>query len=208
MSDGDWFRNKKWNDKIETHFFQKLARARSSRDQYLVIQALTLSEIEPGTTLRLVQLYFETRKDEFHDVQAFSAAADAYKNLGDLEAAIENYKNVLKREKEFPSHLTNTYVELPYLIARLRLEEHYDFATNLLSKGLREIAFPVDKFMFYAASALIASEQGLTESASIHARNAIETADIKRSGFRSHQSIGLVGDAHKSTIKWLLCFSE
>ena len=203
MSDGDWFRNIKWNDKIENHFFEKLARARSSRDQYLVIQALTLSETEPGVTLRLMELYFETRTDDFHDVQAHSATGDAYKNLGDLERAIVSYKRVLKREEDFPNHLTNTYVELPYLIATKSLDKHYDFATSQLSKGLREIALPVDEFMFHAANALIASEQRRMESASDHARNAIEAAGITKTGFRYHQSIGLVGNEHKSTIKRL-----
>lgn len=207
MSNDDWYRNKKWDDKIEAHFFKKLSRSRSGRDQYLVIQALTLTETKPEVTLRLAQLFFETRTDDFHDVQAYLAIADAYKSLGQFEAAIRYYKSVLKREMEFPKHLTNVYVELPYLIATLALDEHYEFALGLLTEGLCEITFPVDEFMFYASNALIASEQGLNESASIHAQTAIKVAGVKKSGFRYHQSIGLVGDQHKSTMKKILRLS-
>ena len=70
MSSDDWYRNEDWNESIEEHFYSKLKRARSQRDQYLVIQALTLADNHPKVTLRLVSEYFESRKDQFDDVRA------------------------------------------------------------------------------------------------------------------------------------------
>lgn len=204
MNDRNWYRNTKWNDEIEAQFLERLSRSRSSRDQQLVIQASTLSKTEPEASLWLVELFFETRTDAFQDVLAYMAAAEAYQSLGQLEAAISQYKSVLKREEECPKHLTNVYLELPYLIATRSLEEHFGFAVRLLAKGPREVSFPVDHFMFHAAKALIAAQQRKDEIAYTHARTAIGVAGIRKSGFRYHQSIGLVGRQHDATFKKLL----
>lgn len=208
MSDGVWYRNTKWNHDIEAQFFQRLSRSRSARDQQLVIQALTLSKTEPEASLQLVQLFFQTRTDEFHDVQADLAAANAHQSLGQTDLAISYYKSVLKREEKCPTHLTNVYIELPYLVATLTLKEHFSFALNVLANGLREISFPVDHFKFHTATALIAAEQGKRDIASTHAKTAIAVAGISKSGFRYHQAIGLVGSQYKPTFKKLLRLAE
>jgi hypothetical protein len=62
VSSGDWYRNKDWNESIEENFYSKLKRARTQRDQYLVIQALTLADKHPDVTIRLVCVNFESRK--------------------------------------------------------------------------------------------------------------------------------------------------
>ncbi len=63
------------NESIEENFYSKLKRARSQRDQYLAIQALTLADDHPRTSLRLLDEYFVSRKDEFDDVRALLAKA-------------------------------------------------------------------------------------------------------------------------------------
>ena len=56
MAATDWFRNTDWNAENEKAFFEKLARSRTQRDQYLVIQALTLSKSHPQAALQLIDL--------------------------------------------------------------------------------------------------------------------------------------------------------
>jgi len=96
MSD-DWFRNKVWNSRIEEAFFSKLSRARSQRDQYLVIQASTIAAIVPDAALKLVDLYFDTRTDRFQDMPALHAKADALLAMDRLAEAIFAYKDALIR---------------------------------------------------------------------------------------------------------------
>ncbi len=59
-------------------------------------------------------------------------------------------------------------------------------------------------FFWRAANALIASEQGRKTDSSNHAKKAIDAAQVKKSGFRYHQNIGLVGKEHQGVMKKLL----
>jgi tetratricopeptide (TPR) repeat protein len=207
MANDDWYRNTEWNERISKAFFDRLARARSQRDQYLVIQALTLSSCFPKAAIELVDTYFETRKDDFDDVRALLAKAEAYRALGELPEAIQAYKDTMAREAEFPSHRTRTYLDLPYLIASEGIRGEYEFALKLLSKGLDDLAFPVDMFLWRAANALIADDLGQTDLAIDHAKRAIEIAEVKKSGFRYHQNVGLVGKEHEKVLKRLVALA-
>lgn len=83
LTDG-WYRNERWNPAVQQDFFNRLSRSRTQRDQYLVIQALTIAEAEPEVALRLVELYFETKRSVFEDLRALLASAKAYKSLGSV----------------------------------------------------------------------------------------------------------------------------
>lgn len=200
MAKDDWFRNKRWNEAIETSFFEKLSRARSQGDQYLAIQALTLAKHDPHATLRLVDHYFRTRKMEFHDIQALSARARAYRALGKQAEAINAYKSILAREAEHPSHKTTTYVEFPYFVAIEQIESAYDLAVDVLETRKGDIAFPLDRFMWHAAYALIALRRDDRSLAKEHAQQALTAAGRTKSDFRYHQHVGLVGKEHQAVI--------
>lgn len=91
----EWYRNSDWNDDIEADFFDKLSKARSQRDQYVVLQAHHLSQSHPNVALRLVDLYFDTRNDDFHDDRAHRVASSAYFALGGYVEALDNYLKIL-----------------------------------------------------------------------------------------------------------------
>ena len=132
MSRDDWFRNNTWNPRIEKAFFEKLSRARSQRDQYLAIQAGVLAPHKPKIALKLIEQYFETRKDDFHDVRALLAKADAHVALKNEVEAVSAYKEVLEREAVFPNFKTSAFVDFPYLVATRRFEGEYDSALDVL----------------------------------------------------------------------------
>ena len=203
LSSQDWFRNKRWSRRLEHEFFDKLARARSQRDQYLAIQALTLAKHEPVAALRLVDHYFETRKKDFHDIQALSARVDAYSSLGEMPKVIENYQAILAREAKRPSHKTTAYVDFPYLVATENLEDQFDFALTVLESRKRDVMFPLDRFKWHAAYALISANKGDLGGAQKHAESALSAAEADKSGFRYHQNLGLVGKEHKETLRAL-----
>lgn len=200
MASEDWYRYENWNAETESHFYSKLKRARSQRDQYLVIQALTLTENHPEVSLRLVEEYFESKTGDFEDVRALLTKAQAYLALSDIENAIDSYKSILECERKFPSHQTTAYVDYPYLVATLEIESEYENAILVLAGGLDSLTFPLDYFKWRASKALI--EQDGQE-----ARRALESAEVKKSGFRFHQNLGLVGKEHEKTIKRLCTFS-
>lgn len=196
MSSDDWYRNKNWNASIEEHFYSKLKRARTQRDQYLVIQALTLSENHPEVSLRLVNEYFESRKDQFDDVRALLAKANACKTLNDLDGCISAFKEVLGREREFPNHLTGVYLDYPYLVATQKIENEYANALEVLNEHVDKLTFPLDHYKWHASKALINNDGS-------EAQKALDAAKVKKSGFRFHQDVGLVGKEHEKTIKHL-----
>ncbi len=203
MSQEHWYRNSSWGPATERAFLAKLSRARSQRDQYLVIQCGHLSTASPADALKLVDFYFETRTNEFEDVRALLARADALWALGRAEGALAAYKDVLAQEQRCPSHLTDVATRLPLLIARNRLTKHYEFAVELAGRELPSFAFKVDVFRRAAARALIFDDLGASEEAAIDARMAVKAAGIRRSGFRYHQDLGLVGEEYKDVLKRL-----
>jgi hypothetical protein len=196
VSSDDWYRNKNWNASIEEHFYSKLKRARTQRDQYLVIQALTLADNHPEVSLRLVNEYFESRKDQFDDVRALLAKANAYRTLNDLDGCISAFKEVLGREREFPNHQTGVYLDYPYLVATQKIENEYANALDVLNEHVDRLTFPLDHYKWHASKALINNDGS-------EAQKALEAAKVKKSDFRFHQDVGLVGKEYEKTIKHL-----
>lgn len=196
MSSEDWYRNIDWNESIEERFYSKLKRARTQRDQYLVIQALTLADKHPKVSIRLVGEYFESRKDQYDDVLAFLAKANAFIALKDIESCIFTFKEGLEREKEFPNHQTGVYLDYPYLVATQKIEHEYANALDVLNEHVDRLTFPLDHFKWHASKALINNDGS-------EAQKALDAAKVKKSGFRFHQDVGLVGKEHEKTIKHL-----
>ena len=196
----DWFRQNEWDEAIEQEFLAKLARARTQRDQYLVIQAITISQIVPTVALRLIDLYFDTKKTNFEDVRALSAKADACLALGQTELAIEAMKSILAIERARPNHKTTKYVEYPFLVAIQHISSEYHDALAVLDERKSDPMFPLDEFKWHAAKSLIHHSLRELDDSRKHAALALEAAKVKMSGFRYHQDLGLVGEEHKDTV--------
>ena len=202
MSDDDWYRNTEWTPAIESNFFTKLNRSRTQRDQYLAIQASALARVKPEVALRLLENYFSTRTDQFNDASAYGVRAEAFLAHGYLGGAVEAYKAALQREEEFPYLQTNARVDLPYLVARKRVDSEFDFALQVLGDAVKDTnPFPIYHFKIHAAYALILTAKGKDEEARNHAAQAIEAAQITKTGLRYHQNLGLVGSDEMSVVK-------
>ncbi len=195
MARDRWFRNTEWSHEIENAFFSKLSRARSQRDQYLVIQANTLHENHPAITLKLVDYYFETKHGEVHDVLALLARARALVTLDRIDSAMNAYRAVLDREREYPKQRTTTWVDYPYLVATRAIEAEFGYARHTLDDPLLRlpVLFPVDRYMWHAAKALIDNDP-------IHAKQALAAAKTKSSGYKYHPRVGLVSEEHANTV--------
>ena len=203
MAVTDWYRNEDWNEEIENHFNLKLGRTRTQHDQYLVIQALTLSRKKPLVALELVNRYFETRSSDFENIRALLAKSYAYKTMGDIQATLDVMKEIIETERRIPKHRTTTYVDFPYLVATSKLHNEYHTVLNVLEERKSELMFPIDKFKWQASKSMINFELGNKDIAKVFASLALATAKVEKSGFRFHQNLGLVGEEHKETIERL-----
>ncbi|MFN2101214.1 hypothetical protein [Altererythrobacter sp. MF3-039] len=157
----EWYRQTEWNDEIDDFFFDKLSRARSQRDQYIVIQALTLSQSFPEVALRLVDYYFETRTDDFHDGRARVAASNARFAMGGYEQALDEYLEGMTGDNSEGGLLVGSPIKFAFLTARYRSQKHYLPALDVLD-GLDEppeTALEV-RFMYLTSYALILHESG------------------------------------------------
>jgi tetratricopeptide (TPR) repeat protein len=197
----DWFRSTTWNESVEQAFDEKLRRAKR-KEQYLRIQASTLARSHPEVALKLLDRYFEL-PDDFDHAQAHVDRATAWLSMGHVEAAIASYEAALAREAAFPKLQTQAYLDLPYLIATHGIRTRYDGALELLQHHEARLMFPVDRFRWHAARALIAADLKEPEIARRHAEHAIEAAGHEHSGFRYHPSVGLVTAEYDTVVRKL-----
>lgn len=208
MGREDWYRNTDWNEEIEAAYFDKLSRARSSRDQYLTIQASLLARTHPDVAMKLVDLYFNTKKTNFDVGLAFGVLVEVAKSKGQWDKVVETYKQLLELEKAKPSQTFGTDIELPYFVATHKIKHEYSNCLEVLKSINRDMIFPLERFKYYSALALISMGNGQRSAAKNAASCALQEADLQRSGLRYHQNLGLVGEDHRSTIRKLVQISK
>ncbi len=201
MSREDWYRNKVWNEEIAEAYFTKLKRAHS-KDQYLRIQANYLTEKYPEVALELLDKFFELN-EPFDLAQAYCAKAAALLSLGNVEEAIESYKQALKFEKKQGTAQTQAYLSLPMLFVEYETKQYFEFGIELLNEYIDRLMFPIDYFRWHTAMAVFKHSFGDSTEASKQAGLALDAAQIKKSGFRYHQELGLVGKEYEKTVKVL-----
>jgi len=201
LSREDWYRNTEWNKEIAESYFAKLKRARS-KDQYLRIQANYLASRYPEVALELIEQFFAL-KEPFDYAQAYCDKAKAYIALCNIEGAVMAYQSALEHESKGKGVLTEAYIALPMLIAEHELKEHYRYGIELLKDNFERLTFPVDHFRFHAALAIFEKGLGNVKEASRQAGLALDAAQIKKSGFRFHQKLGLVGEKYADIVSKL-----
>lgn len=157
----EWYRNTDWNDEIEAMFFAKLGKARSQRDQYIVLQGHHLSQSHPKVALRLIDFYYETRTEDFDDGRADRVRASAQFALGGYVEALDNYLKLLKGQEANEDIYVGSPLEFAFLAARFRSDTHYDAALEQLAGFAQPSSKePEPRFRYCAASALITLEKG------------------------------------------------
>ena len=149
--------------------------------------------------LELLEQFFALT-EPFDYAQAYCDKASAYIALGNIEEAIKAYQSALEQESTGKGVLTEAYIALPMLIAKYELNDYYRFGVELLKKNTERLTFPVDHFRFHAAMAIFETGLGNTEEASKQAGLALDAAQIKKSGFRFHQKLGLVGEKYADIV--------
>ncbi len=176
MSSDDWYRNTKWDQKIEESFFNKLKRARSQKTQYLKIQASYLAETNPDVTLSLSDYARTHCPDDFWEQEFCLYESKAFFKKGKNEEAIEKaYESINWSIKK-----SGTQTEIPYWLSRLILlterEDEYMKCLELLEQLHTSSPFPETEFYFHGYSALLNKRLGKLEKARQEALTAISWA--------------------------------
>ncbi len=177
MSSADWYRNEKWNQKIEESFFSKLKRARSQKTQYLKIQTGYLAESYPDAALRLSDYARKNCPDEFWEQEFCLFESMALFKKGKHEEAIEKaYESVNWCVKK-----PNTQTEIPYWLSKLILlterKDDYKKCLDILEELHTDTPFPIIEFYFHGYSALLNNRLGKKEKAKQDALAAIMWAN-------------------------------
>ncbi len=193
----DWYRNTEWNAEIRDAFMAKLSRARSQRDQYIAIQAISLANSAPEGALELCEFYFDTRKDDFDDVRVRLARATALVALGRVDAAAAAYKDLLAEEAGNDTLKVGGEMEYAVFVAEHRLTGRYAEVETMLGRPPAATLFPMDGFRWHAVKAVTRAHAGDAAAARQHADLALAEAARTTSGISRHPRLGLVGDSHK-----------
>ncbi|MFO1407260.1 MAG: hypothetical protein U1F08_06985 [Steroidobacteraceae bacterium] len=201
MSDRDWFRQTEWTPSAAAQFQTKLARTRGQRSEYLRIQAWTLADTgqlrNAAPAIELAKQFLEVTKYKHGIAQAHRVMARAFETLGDLPAAIDAYRRAVLAEREFPNARGCAYIDFAWFAARHRMRNVYDEVVAALDSDLQDqdLIFPVRRFRYFGAFALISDDRGDRENAKRMAANALAAAAIEQGPFSRHPGIGLVRNA-------------
>lgn len=195
MGRDDWYRNSHWDADTEAAFRAKLSKSRSSRAQYLRIQASYLTHDYPAAALKLIEEFFETG-DEFDVPNALCARAEACRRLGRIHDAVAAYRQALDWEELHPRLISTARVDFPKMVAEHRLSREYEYARDILATrfGPMDHQFPSTRYWWNGSHALIASELGHLTEAQEFAERALHAAAQTESPFRYHRTFGVVRD--------------
>jgi tetratricopeptide (TPR) repeat protein len=196
MARTDWYRNAIWNADIEKTYREKLSRSRSSRPQYLTIQAGYLTKKYPNVALSLIDEYFDTG-DDFHVPSALCIRADCYISLDRISDAVSTYKQALDWELSYPGLTTTAGIDLAKLVANQRLSNEYDYVLEILTTRFKpsDLQFPNLRYRWNGCNALIANDLGHTAEAQEFAERALQAAAQTESPFRYHRDVSVVRSA-------------
>ena len=192
MGRDTWWQNTAWNEDIEAAFCSKLARARN-KSFYLRNQARSLASSHPEVALRLLDRYFALGADS-SEAEAHFYRARSYLALRNVAAAVSAFEATLAREEAVPNFCTWAFHELPVLIATERITPLYDKAIQILMKHKDRLTFPIQRYQWHGALALILYEQGRKPEAEHESKQALEAAELTHTGYQYHPNVGLVGD--------------
>lgn len=194
----DWYRRKTWTKTDEEEYFAKLSRARKDgRAQYLKIQAIELVETKDpklldAAELLIQKLFADYPDDKLERSSSLETLGDIYKLRQQFDKAIEFYKQAVEFETTYPNVQTQAYLEYAELVVKLKKQDEFDFAKQIVSKRVSGSIFPIEKYKAFSILAIISNFKGDKEKAKEYAVLADKYASAETSGLRYHKHLGIV----------------
>ena len=192
----DWFRAAALTDEAKSAFEAKLSKARSSRDQYMDIQAQGLAKVGAHKdAIALIDRLVAEFPNYFKLTTVEQMRAECLRSLGDQSSAIGAYQRSIAHIRNRPSVRGNAPLDFAYWIAEERIAECYDEALNVTYEFWDPSPlFPVAGFKQHAVLALLCHELGDASAAEVNARAALTWAERTQSNAANHRSLGTVGN--------------
>jgi tetratricopeptide (TPR) repeat protein len=198
MSKLEWFRRATWTDADREDCNTRLKRSRGTgnKAQYLRVQAIHLAEAgHHQGAIELLDRVFAEFPDRIQLALAHAQKADLLAKLGQIGAAIQEYRAALQAERDFPNVRMNAWLDFGCLVVEKRLSDFYDEVSHVLQEFREEggLKFPAIEYRYSAIQSLLADARGDTAMARQFAKQALAEAAKEHSGLRYHPTIGLVG---------------
>jgi tetratricopeptide (TPR) repeat protein len=198
MSKTDWFRRTTWSDADREDFNARLKRSRGegNKAQYLRIQAGHLADVGHHTAaIELLDRLFAEFPQRIELAQAHRQKAESLAKLGQIEAAVKEYRVALQTERDFPNVQTNAWLDFGWLVVERQLRDYYHEVSQVLDEFRDEdgLKFPAIEYRYAAIQALLADYRGEKAQAREFAQRAVVEAAKDHSGLHYHPTVGLVG---------------
>lgn len=197
MSD-DWFRRKTWTPEDRADFSTRLRRSRGAfyKAQYARIQAYELQTAGTPETLCGAVGLLDTILAEWRSEAQLAAVHHQYAQcvllLGQLERAIESFREVFKIQREQRSHITDAHLNFGWLAISVPLPQLYSEVLDVMDEFQCAPVFPVQIYRDAAIRAAIHLSRGDVRIAREHAQRALASAALTRSPLPRHPTLGIV----------------
>jgi tetratricopeptide (TPR) repeat protein len=201
MSKTEWFRRTTWSDADREDFNAHLKRSRGAgnKAQFLRIQACHLADAgRHADAIELLDRLFTEFPQQFELAQSHAQKADCLTALGQIEAAIQEYRAALQAERDYPQVQTNAWLDFGWLVVKSQLSDLYQEVSRVMHEfgDGRGFEFPSVIYACNTIQALLADARGDNARAREFAKQALAEADKDHSGLRNHPRLGLVGPEH------------
>jgi tetratricopeptide (TPR) repeat protein len=198
MKRDDWYRRTTWTELDRDEFDDRLRRSRdpSSKAQYLRIQALCLAKAGlHSSAIELVDRSLTEYPDQLEVGQVHLQKASSLANLEQYESAVGEFRSALQAERDRPNVRTQAWLDFAWFVLQKQRTNLYDEALTVLTEfsSKSSMSFPIDRYRYAAARALIADARGEKTSSRQFAISALAEASATNSGFRYHAKLGIVG---------------
>jgi hypothetical protein len=144
--------------------------------------------------VELFDLLLREFPEQFELAMAHLQKAESLVELGEPGLAISEFRLSLECQRKYPHVGTPCWLVFPFFVARRELVDLYDEALAVLDefKAPMRLTFPIERYRYTAARALIAGARQDAAMAREFAKAALEAAAAEHSGFRRHPDVGLV----------------
>jgi len=198
MSHLEWFRRPTWTDADREDFEARLKRSRGAakKAQYLRIQALHLAEAgHHEGAVELLDRLFAEFPESIDVAQAHTQKASSLAKLGQIQAAINEYRVALQAERIYPNVRTNAWLDFGWFIVEKHLTDFYDEVSQVFREFRDEggLRLPAIEYRYAAIQAVLADARGDKTMAREFAKQALTEAAKDHSGLRYYPTVGLVG---------------
>lgn len=199
-SKDDWFRLPCLTEEAKAEFERRLVRSRSSRYEYMRIQASGLVQVSAfDQALTLIDRILNESPDYSLVAWIWEQRADCVRKMGRSEEAIAAYIKSVEAMKTHPGVQGNAHLSLGSLVYELDRSDLYEIALGFITDFWDpDPIFPLHEFRQFGLTALLLNALGESEGARPPARRALAATAKERSNAANHITLGLVGNSHSA----------